>query len=119
MDRIIAKGLLFYGKHGVLASEKETVQRFIIDLVLYKDLQEAGQKDDLIYTVNYAMIFNDIREIVENKTFNLIEALADNICEMILSKYAVESVEVTVYKPDAPVNGDFDYFAVEIKRNRK
>lgn len=119
MDQIIARGLVFYGRHGVLESEKRAPQRFEIDLILYKDLQEAAARDELQYTVNYADIFRDVREIVEKQSYNLIETLAGNICEMILAQYAVEKVEVTVYKPDAPVAGEFKYFAVKIERSRK
>ncbi len=119
MDKIIARGLVCYGKHGVLETEKNNPQRFEIDLVLYKDLKDAAARDDLNYTVDYADIFYNIREIVENKSFNLIETLAENICEMILARYAVENVELTVYKPCAPVDGEFKHFAVKIERRRK
>jgi len=30
----------------------------------------------------------------------------------------VQSVKVTVYKPQAPVEGEFEYFAVSIYRER-
>ncbi len=119
MDQVIARGLVFYGRHGVLEAEKNTFQRFEIDLVLYKDLKEAAEKDELNYTINYADIFYDVGEIVENQSFNLIETLAGKICEMILAKYAVEAAEITVYKPCAPVDGEFKYFAVKIERSRK
>ncbi len=119
MDQIIARGLVFYGRHGVLEAEKNTLQRFEIDLILYKDLRDAAEKDELDYTVNYADIFYDVREIVEKQSFNLIETLAGEICQMILAKYPVETAEVTVYKPCAPVDGEFKYFAVKIERSRK
>lgn len=119
MDCIIAKGLVFYGKHGVLKSEKENPQRFEIDLVLHKNLHEAGVKDDLLYTVDYAAVFNDVKNIVENTSFNLIEALAEEISDTILNKYEINSLEITVYKPEAPVAGIFRHFAIKIERNRK
>lgn len=119
MDCIIAKGLVFYGRHGVLESEKEKPQRFEIDLVLYRDLQEAGKNDDLLSTVNYAEVFSDVQFIVENLSFNLIEALAEKISDTILNKYDVDSLEITVYKPEAPVKGLFRHFAVKLERHRK
>ncbi|KUG04999.1 dihydroneopterin aldolase [hydrocarbon metagenome] len=119
MDKIIARGLVFYGKHGVLETEKNIPQRFEVDIILHKDLKDAAAQDDLDHTVNYADIFYNVRKIVETESYNLIETLAENIANMILAEYAVENVEVTVYKPCAPVDGEFKYFAVKIERGRK
>ncbi len=120
MDKIIAHGLVFYGRHGVLEAEKNTPQRFEIDLILHKDVKDAAVRDDINYTIDYADIFYNVRKIVENESYNLIETLAENICKMILDRYAtVQKAEVTVYKPCAPVEGEFKYFAVKIERSRK
>lgn len=119
MDQIIARKIACYGKHGVLESEKIQAQRFEIDLIIYKDLSTAAARDDLRYTVDYSEVSDQVREIVEKKSFNLIETLASHIADMILSQYPVPKVEVTVYKPQAAVKGEFDYFAVKIERRRK
>ncbi|NLO22396.1 MAG: dihydroneopterin aldolase [Syntrophomonadaceae bacterium] len=119
MDQIIARKIACYGRHGVLEKEKSRAQRFEIDLNIYKDLSTAAAKDDLQYSVDYSEIFEQVRDIVENKSFNLIETLASNIADMILTEYPVEKVEVSVYKPQAPIKGEFEYFAVKIERRRK
>ncbi len=116
MDKIIARGLRFKGCHGVLAEEQNTPQEFIIDLELYLDLGPAGLSDNLELTVDYEQVFHAVRRIVENQSYKLIETLAENIAQTILAGFAVSSVEVTVYKPQAPVEGIFDYFAVKIRR---
>jgi len=36
----------FYGYHGVMPAEQELGQPFIIDLEMFCDLQEAGERDD-------------------------------------------------------------------------
>lgn len=118
MDRILARGLRFMGCHGVLPEEKLEPQVFIVDLELLLDLAPAGQADDLELTVDYSLVYALVKKIVEEKSFNLIEALADNIASEILDRFPVESVGVTVYKPQAPVEGKFDYFAVSIQRDR-
>ncbi|MDD2585698.1 MAG: dihydroneopterin aldolase [Syntrophomonadaceae bacterium] len=118
MDKITAKGLKFKGCHGVLTQEKTTPQEFIVDLGMFLDLRAAGLKDDLKLTVNYDEVFHQVENIVEKETYNLIEALAEKIAAELLARFPLQAVEVTVYKPDAPVEGDFDYFAVTIKRTR-
>lgn len=119
MDRILAKGLRFIGCHGVLPEEKSEPQEFIVDLDLYLDLRPAGREDNLALTVDYSQVHEMVKKLVEGPSFNLLEALADNIANNILEDFSVEAVGVTVYKPQAPVEGKFDYFAVSIQRGRE
>jgi len=118
MDRIMARGLRFMGCHGVLPQEKIKAQEFVIDLELTLDLKPAGRMDCLELTVDYSQVYETVKKIVEEKNFNLIEALADNIANEILKGFPVSAVAVTVYKPQAPVKGKFDYFAVSIQRDQ-
>lgn len=108
--------MTFMGCHGVLPQEKNNPQPFGIDLEMYLDLSLAGQRDDLRFTVNYALVFEQVRKIVEEESYNLIEALAENIAASLLYKFPLTGIKVTVYKPQAPVQGEFKYFAVTIER---
>lgn len=120
MDKIIMKNLSFFGRHGVFEEERVYGQKFIVDAILHIDLQKAGASDDLSNTVSYSEIYEIIKDIVENEKFQLIEALAENICSKVLGyNEKIETIELTVKKPDAPVDGDFDFFGVRIKRNNK
>lgn len=119
MDKLIAKGLSYSGCHGVLLEEKTTPQPFVIDLELWLDLHGAALYDDINRTVNYDHLHRDVGKIVEENCFNLIETLAETIAGQILANYPVKAVEITVYKPKAPVQGDFKYFAVKMIRFRQ
>lgn len=119
MDKIILSNLGFYGYHGVLDAEKIIGQKFFIDVELYLNTKEAGINDDLNKSVSYADVYEIIKNITENKRFDLIEALAENIAHEVLDKFnLVNSIMVRVKKPEAPVSGIYDYFAVEIRRDR-
>lgn len=119
MDKIIMKNLAFYGYHGVLSEENILGQKFYIDIEMICDLKKAGKTDNVDDTVNYAEVFSNVKYIVENKKFKLIEALAEDIAENILLEHEkVKEVCITVRKPEAPVNGIYDYFGVEIRRKR-
>jgi len=119
MDKIIMKNLSFYGYHGVLPEEAKIGQKFFADVVLYLDLGKAGREDQLDATVNYAKAYDIVRESMETKRFKLIEALAEDISQAILRQFPlVEMVDVMIRKPGAPVKGVFDYFGVEISRER-
>jgi len=120
MDSIIARGLTFRGCHGVEEREKHNPQTFKVDLEMFLDLQTAGATDDLKNTINYDQVFHLVEKIVTEESYDLIEALADHIARTLLLQFPqMNSLEVTVYKPEAPVQGEFKYFAVKIKRFQK
>ncbi len=108
----------FWGFHGVMPEEKLKGQPFIIDIELWIDLEQAGRTDDLKATVHYGVLYDKIKDIVENKRFDLIEALASNILDEILIEKKVKKALVRVKKPKAPIKGKFNYMAVEMVRER-
>jgi len=119
MDKILLNNLGFYGYHGVLKEESVLGQKFFIDMELYLDTNEAGLTDDMNKSVSYADVYEVVKEITEKRRFNLIEALAENIAKEVLEKFnLINEVMVRVKKPEAPVNGIYDYFGVEIRRSR-
>lgn len=119
MDKIIMENMGFYGYHGVLQEEKILGQKFFVDAYLYLPLKKAGETDDLNFSVNYGEVYETIKEIVTNKKFDLLEGLAESICSEIFSSFPlIQKILIRVKKPEAPVSGIFDYFGVEIERER-
>lgn len=118
MDKIVLPRMEFYGYHGVLKEEKRVGQPFIISVEMYLDLFPAGISDDLNKTVNYAEAYMEIKKIVEEKNFDLIEALAHHIAVMLLERYEISSVKVIVDKPMAPLPGGNLAARVEIQREK-
>lgn len=117
-DKIILSGMEFYGYHGVLPGEQELGQRFIVDLEISCYLRFPASLDELAETVDYGEVFDLVGRVVREERYNLIEALAERIAQVILSKYSVEEVLVRVKKPHAPLGGVFSYVGVEIRRGR-
>jgi len=117
MDRITLKNLNFYGYHGLLKEENNLGQRFYVDIELFLDLKPAGQKDDINLTVNYADIYAITKKHFTDKQYKLLETLAENISQDVLNySKLIQEVLIRIRKPNAPVNGHFDYFEVEIRR---
>ena len=106
----------FWGFHGVFSEEQLKGQTFIVDVVLWLDLEKAGNTDDLQETVHYGELYEKIKYIAEQKRFDLIEALAKNIADTILDEKGVTKTLVRVKKPQAPIKGKFNYMAVEMER---
>ena len=119
MDKIIIKGLKIYAFHGVNKEEKDQGQNFIVDAVLYVDLSKAGNTDKVSDTVSYAKVTKTIIKTVNEKSYDLLEKMATRIIQQIFNEFlSVKKVDVTVKKPEAPINADFDYMAVNICKDR-
>lgn len=119
MDKIYVNKMEFYGYHGVFPEENRLGQRFIVDLVVSLDLKNAGETDDLQYSVNYGELYGICKEIVEGKPFKLIESVAESIAKGTFGKSGlISEVMVKVIKPDPPIPGHYQSVAVEIIRSR-
>ena len=117
-DRIVLHNMVFQGRHGVLEREQREAQPFHVDVELVMNLQPAAVDDDLAKSVDYGVVFDVTRQIVESTSFRLLEALAEAIAHEILVDFPVQEVGVRVRKPQAPIDGTFDYAGVEIWRRR-
>ena len=118
-DRIVLHNMVFQGRHGVFEHEQREPQPFHVDVELVLNLQPAAVDDDLEKSVDYGVVFDATRQIVESTSFRLLEALAEAIAHELLVDFpTVTEVGVRVRKPNAPIDGVFDYAGVEIWRQR-
>ncbi|KRV48938.1 diguanylate cyclase [Wenjunlia vitaminophila] len=118
MDRVALRGLKARGHHGVLPSERELGQPFVVDLVLGLDTRPAAAADDLRQTVHYGVVAEQVVEVVRGEPVDLIETLAERIAQVCLKHDVVREVEVTVHKPQAPITVPFDDVTITITRRR-
>ena len=118
-DQIILTGISATGFHGVFSEERKNGQKFIVDLKLFFDLAPAGENDDLTKTINYASVAEVTVEEITGEPVALIEALATRISKRLLNEFSLlDSVQVTVHKPEAPVSVIFSDISVSIERHR-
>ncbi len=117
-DRITLTGISAVGHHGVFDFERERGQRFVVDLSCALDLGPAARSDDLTRTIDYGALAQAVVADIQGDPLNLIEALADRVARTCLAHEAVDSVEVTVHKPQAPVPVKFADVAVTLTRSR-
>ncbi len=117
-DRIVLKGMRFFGRHGVLEREQLQRQPFVVDVVLYVDASTAALSDELEDTVDYGVVYHLVRSKVEGESFRLLETLAHDLAQTLLRSCPVHGVGVTVKKPRVPLPGTLDYAAVEVERWR-
>jgi dihydroneopterin aldolase len=117
-DEISLTGLRVFGRHGVYEQERRTGQDFVVDLVLRLDTRPAAASDDVADTVHYGELAERVAGVVGGDPVDLLETLADRIAREVLADGRIESVRVTVHKPDAPIALDFADVAVTIERSR-
>ena len=120
MDKIIIKNLKLFCYHGVNPEEKEDGQNFIFDIETSVDLTLPCETDNVDDTVSYAKMIKTIRRVALSQKDDLIERVAQRVVDALFEEYEkLQTLKVTVKKPEAPMKADFEYVAVEIERERK
>ncbi|OBJ70617.1 dihydroneopterin aldolase [Mycobacterium sp. 1274756.6] len=118
-DRIELRGLTVRGYHGVFDHERADGQDFVVDITLWLDLTAAAAGDDLADTYDYGVLADRAAAIVAGPPRNLIETVAAEIADEVITDPRVEAVEVTVHKPQAPIPHVFADVAVVARRSRR
>ncbi|MDN5977330.1 dihydroneopterin aldolase [Acidipropionibacterium jensenii] len=121
IGHIRLSGITAIGHHGVLDSEKQNGQPFVVDVDLSVPLETRS--DQLSDTVNYAVLAQGVVEEIQGEPVDLIETLAGRIADRCLAAAGTtpsvgQAVEVTVHKPHAPVGVTLSDVAIVIRRNR-
>jgi dihydroneopterin aldolase len=117
-DSIILTGLRVRANHGVYDFERENGQDFVVDVTAWLDLAGAASSDDVASTVHYGELADEVADAVRRDPVDLIETLAERIAGVVLAHTAVTVTEVTVHKPQAPIEVPFADVAVRILRER-
>ena len=115
-DLILLEGIQIPAALGVTAAERRMRRPVTLDLEIVRDLRAAGRSDQIRQTIHYERIFEVVEDVAANHEHRLVESLGERIAEAVLSKFAVESVTVTVRKPQ-PIAGVLDYAGIRITRN--
>ncbi|RLG73095.1 MAG: dihydroneopterin aldolase [Methanobacteriota archaeon] len=117
-DKIVLRGIEFYGYHGLHGEEKRLGGRYSVDVEIFCDLSRAGRSDNVGDTIDYGSVCRLVFEIASTKRFNLLEGLAEAVANAILGRFPVEEVVVRVEKVQPPVGVLLRCAAVEIRRKK-
>ena len=110
---IALKGLGALANHGVYDFERDRNQRFSADIVMW--VETAGATDDIAATVSYADIADEAMAVLTGTAVDLIETLAETIASRVMGHEGVVGTEVTVHKPDAPIDHPFADVSVTVR----
>jgi len=98
MDTITICDLEVQYHVGVTAEERASAQRLLITVEISSDFRRASVRDDLGDTIDYASLSERIRHFGDDCHWQLIETVAVNLAEMILTDFGVREVCVEVKK---------------------
>jgi dihydroneopterin aldolase len=117
-DRITLTGLRVRGFHGVFEQEKRDGQDFLVDITAWIDLTDAARTDELGKTLHYGELAERAAAIIGGQARDLIETVAGEIADDVLTDGRVTAVEVTVHKPSAPIPLMFADVSVTVHREQ-
>lgn len=112
-DRLIINELVATCRIGVLEEEQAKPQTVWIDLELAIDAAKAAAHDDVTDAVDYARVVASVKRLVEEKSYRLLETMAEEVAALILKEFSIPHVMVRVKKRAL---AGIDYAAVEITR---
>ena len=115
-EQITLTGIAEFGRHGVYPQEKQNKQKFVVDLKI--NLARLSYEDKIETTVDYAELASSIRDVIADNEFDLLETLAAAIAVKCLENVLIDSVTVTVHKPEAAVSLGLSDLTVSLAKTR-
>jgi len=110
------RGIVLHGFHGLLESERQDGQRFLVDVELDLDHDRAAASDRIEDAVDYRIVVARVAEISAALAYHLLEAFAAAIADALLAELPVTVVRVRVRKPEVVLEPQVEYAAVTVER---
>lgn len=101
MDKVFLTGLCVKTIIGIYPEERLKKQPVVIDLELGCDIQAAAKSGEIADALDYHALSEALVEFIEKSRYGLIEAMAEDISHLILSRYPVTWLKLTLHKPNA------------------
>jgi dihydroneopterin aldolase len=111
-------GIILHGYHGVLDEERRDGQRFLVDVELDLEHEQAARSDRIEDAVDYREVVARVRQVSEARAYHLLEAFASAIADALVADWPVTVVRVRVRKPDVVLDPPVEYAAVSVERRR-
>ena len=105
MDTLRLLGMHFYGYHGAYQEEKTLGGNYTVDLEIVGDFSGKKIDDDIHNAVDLSDVYKVVERTVCERSFNLIETLAEEIALAALERFPLKSVTVSVRKKRPPIEG--------------
>ncbi len=101
MDIIFIRDLRVETIIGIYDWERTSRQTVSLDLEMGADIRVAAQTDDIEHTPSYKDVAKRLTDFIANSEFFLVETMAEQIADIVLTEFPVPWVKVTLRKPGA------------------
>ncbi|MCP4983228.1 MAG: dihydroneopterin aldolase [Gammaproteobacteria bacterium] len=101
MDIVFIHDLQIETVIGIYDWERKIKQTISLDIEMATDISKAAKSDDIEDALSYKAVAKRLIEFIEQSEFELVEALAERICAIVLDEFAVPWVKLTLHKPGA------------------
>ncbi len=112
--KIYLRNVRFHAFHGVLPQEGIVGNDYLVNLVLDYDFSSAMKTDDLQGTLNYAEVYQKVREEMAVPS-KLLEHVAGRIAHRLFSDFPeIQKLQLSITKVNPPMGADSDGAGVEV-----
>ncbi|MBL4781202.1 MAG: dihydroneopterin aldolase [Porticoccaceae bacterium] len=101
MDIVYIRDLQIETIIGIYDWEREVRQTISLDLEMAADIRRAAASDDIQHTLNYKAVAKRLIAFVEEAQCLLVERLAEEIANIVLSEFEVPWLKLRLSKPGA------------------
>ena len=113
-SKIYLRNVRFHAFHGVLPQEGIVGNDYLVNLLLDYDFSSAMKTDDLQGTLNYAEVYQKIREEMAVPS-KLLEHVAGRIAHRLFSDFPeIQKLQLSITKVNPPMGADSDGAGVEV-----
>jgi dihydroneopterin aldolase len=98
MDRLFLRQVAVPAIIGVHPHEQMSQQVLYIDLEIAANIIEAGRKDELSLTVDYAAVYHFLQSYIPTTRYRLLESLAVHLAENLMSQFSLTGLRLTITK---------------------
>lgn len=100
MEQITIEGLAVDTLIGVYDWERTQLTTLYVDIQLDADLTAAMKSDDVNDTIDYAKVAEVVQNVGKRATYELLEALGNEMIDTLLAQFAAQKVTVKIVKPN-------------------
>lgn len=118
MDKILISQIDCVAAIGVTREEQTMRQRLSIDIELSVDTRPAARTDSLKDALDYSKVAGVVKEVCLARTFHLIETVAEQLADRLLSDFQIPELRVLVRKISPVLDPRVSHVSVEITRFR-
>jgi dihydroneopterin aldolase len=119
MDIVFIEQLSVITTIGVYDWEQTIEQKLVFDIEMGWDNVAAAQSDDVNDCLSYADVSEAVISHVEGQRFALVERVAEEVAELLLSRFNSPWVRIKVSKPGAVARAANVGVIIERSKNLK